>query len=296
MTAFDVENFRPVIVRAFPHLASAALRPLTAGWESIAIEADGRMIFKFPRDKTGQEALRTEASLLTVIRPRITMPVPDMRLHEGPPLFSSHEKLPGDHLLADQYLRLSRESRHGLARMLGRFYAELHALGVEQMRLAGAGLPKPWQMPAAIRAKAMPRLPLELRERAEAALRAFEQLPTDPYGTTYGFFDGHGWNMAFDHARQRLNGIYDFADSGLGPLHQDFIYTSFISADLGERVIAAYEAETGRSLDRRRIAILTGVHRLSELAALADQPQHLSMTIGNVAAWADATRQLKLPG
>lgn len=287
MTALDAERFRPAIVSAFPHLASATLRSLTAGWESIAIEADGRMIFKFPRDDAGQAALRMEASLLAVIRPHISMPVPDMRLHGGPPLFSGHEKLPGEHLLADQYLRLSQESRHALARMLGRFYAELHALGVERMRLAGAGLPKPWQAPAAIRAKALPKLPPELRERAEATLRAFEQLPTDPYGTTYGFFDGHGWNMAFDHERQKLNGIYDFADSGLGPLHQDFIYTSFISADLGERVIAAYEAETGRRLDRRRIAILTGVHRLSELAALADQPQHLSLTIGNVAAWAE---------
>src|SRR6185312_13919255 len=147
MTAFDVESFRPVIVRAFPHLASAALRPLTAGWESIAIEADQRTIFKFPRDDARQEALRTEASLLAVIRPRITMPVPDMRLHEGPPLFSSHEKLLGEHLLADQYLRLSEKNRDSLARRLGRFYAELHALGNERMREAGAGLPKPWQAP-----------------------------------------------------------------------------------------------------------------------------------------------------
>ena len=44
-------------------------------------------------------------------------------------------------------------------------------------------------------------------------------MPPDPLGTVYGFFDGHGWNMAFDHARGRLNGIFDFGDSGFGPLH-----------------------------------------------------------------------------
>jgi hypothetical protein len=116
-------------------------------------------------------------------------------------------------------------------------------------------------------------------------IEAFEQLPADPHGLIYGFFDGHGWNMAFDHERGCLNGIYDFADSGIGPLHQDFIYTNFISPDLTERVVTAYEAITGRVLDRRRIALLTGMHRLSELAELADEPKHTSFMIRNVVEW-----------
>jgi hypothetical protein len=74
--------------------------------------------------------------------------------------------------------------------------------------------------------------------------------------------------MAFDHERQQLNGIYDFADSGLGPLHQEFIYSNLISPDLTVRIVAAYACRTGRMLDRRRINILTGFHRLSELDPL----------------------------
>jgi hypothetical protein len=93
--------------------------------------------------------------------------------------------------------------------------------------------------------------------------------------------------MAFDHDQGRLNGIYDFADSGIGPLHQDFIYTSFISADLTRRVVAAYAARTGRSPDLRRIDILTGFHRLSELAELADDPQHGREMVAHFAAWAE---------
>ncbi len=78
----------------------------------------------------------------------------------------------------------------------------------------------------------------------------FERLPPDPHGQTYGFFDGHGWNMAFDRVRGRLNGIYDFADSGFGPVHQEFIYSNFISPDLTERIAAAYEKASGRTLDK----------------------------------------------
>lgn len=69
--------------------------------------------------------------------------------------------------------------------------------------------------------------------------------------------------------------MYDFADAGIGPLHQEFIYSAFIDADLTERIVAAYERFSGRRLERRRIALLTAAHRLSELAELADEPRHL---------------------
>ena len=105
---------------------------------------------------------------------------------------------------------------------------------------------------------------------------------------TYGFFDGRGWNMAFDREQSKLNGIYDFADSGIGPLHQEFIYTNFIFCDLTKRVIASYEMRTGLKLDRCRINILTGYHRLSELAELADHPRHAPEMVRHFAAWATA--------
>jgi hypothetical protein len=86
-------------------------------------------------------------------------------------------------------------------------------------------------------------------------------------------------------------GIDDFAfrrncgDSGIGFLHQDFIYLNLISSDLTKRVVAAYEARTDRRLDRQRINVLTGYHRLSELAKLAEDPQHASAVLRSIAAW-----------
>ena len=52
-------------------------------------------------------------------------------------------------------------------------------------------------------------------------------------------------NMAFDHERGVLNGVYDFADAGLGSRARDLNYSSFISADLTDRLVAAYEHATG---------------------------------------------------
>lgn len=282
-----IDAFRAVITAAFPDLADATFRLLAPGWHSTAVEVDGWLVFKFPRHEAAERALAREAGLLAVVRPAVTMDVPELTLHPGPPLFSRHEKIQGGQLVGAQYDRLPERARQRLAERMALFYAELHGLDPSRMEAAGARPVEPWLPPGEILDKALPALPPVLRARAERTVAAWRDLPPDPYGTTYGFFDGHGWNMAFDHARGRLNGIYDFADSGFGPLHQEFVYPSLTALDLASRIIAAYEALTGRVLDRRRVALLTGVHRLSELAALADDPAHVATMVRNVADWAE---------
>ena len=227
-----------------------------------------------------------EARLLRVIRPAVTMPVPDLTLHPGPPLFSGHIKLKGEHLLTRHYERLPVRARERLAADMALFYAQLHSLDACDLEAAGAGPIEIWLQPEDIFRQAWPILPSGLRPYAERTVFAWQQLPPDPYGTTYGFFDGHGWNMAFDHTSNRLNGIYDFADSGFGPRHQEFIYSNWIAADLIARIIAEYEVLTGLALDRQRIDLLSGVLRLSELAQFADDPDHAAAMVQTVADWA----------
>ncbi|WP_426229469.1 phosphotransferase family protein [Pararhizobium sp. DWP3-4] len=289
MKTCDEDHFRSIITTIFPELAPSRFELATAGWDSVAVDVDDRLIFKFPRHAVAEKALQREAQLLTVIRPQISMPVPNLRIISGPPLFSVHEKLKGVHLLTADYDRLPEAARQRLGEMLGRFYAELHGLDEAKMLAAGAGPVAPWQPVAAMRERALPMLTADTRQKAEAAIDAFEQLPPDPYGTTYGFFDGHGWNMAFDHANQRLTGMYDFANSGFAPVHQEFIYARFVSADLTERIIASYETRTGRAIDRQRVDILTAAHRLSELAELTDNPEHVDIMIDSVENWAGST-------
>ncbi|MBH9390308.1 aminoglycoside phosphotransferase family protein [Pseudomonas aeruginosa] len=260
---------------ACPELADATFAILAAGWHSPAVEVGGRGVFKFPRGAEAAAALLREAAVLRLVRPAVSLPVPAPQVFAGPPLFSRHEKLPGGYLLGEDYRRLDEPARQAVGDALGRFYAELHRLPPARMRAVGALPVRPWESPAAMRRRALPLLPAAWRERAERLVREYAKLPADPLGSIFGFFDGHGWNMAFDSEAGRLNGVYDFADAGIGPLHQEFIYSAFIDADLTERIVAAYERFSGRRLERRRIALLTAAHRLSELAELADEPRHL---------------------
>lgn len=288
----DAEPMKAAILRAHPELADGRFRFLTASWDSIAVEVDERLVFKFPRHGAARKALLKEAAVLALIRPAVTLRVPDLRIHEGPPLFSEHARIPGEHLVTGDYERLDEEARECLGRALGRFCAELHALDRDALVAAGAGPIVAWATAEAVRVRALPALPRALRRRAERVVAAFEALPPDPHGATFGHFDGHGWNMAFDHEHGRLVGVYDFGDSGFGPLHQEFVQPTLVSPDLTARMVRAYEAETSRRLDRRRIAILTGMHRLSELAALADDPAQLPEMRRYVELWA-ATDQAR---
>jgi aminoglycoside phosphotransferase (APT) family kinase protein len=285
MTTPTIDSLRTAILREFPDFRNAQFTLLTTGWDSVAVDVDDQLICKFPRHEDAEKRLVKEVALLAVIRPHVTMQVPNMRLHPGPPLFTSHPKLHGEHLTEAHHSSLSESARRLLGEHMGGFYAELHAIDQAALIEAGARPLKPWSSPDDIRAKVIPVLPPDLHALAQETIAAFEALPIDPYGAIYGFFDGHGWNMAFDHASQRLNGVYDFGDSGIGPLHQEFIYSNFISPDLTDRIVSAYEERTGRALDRRRIEILTGAHRLWELSELADNPDHRVMALKNVAAW-----------
>ncbi|HEY3887004.1 MAG TPA: phosphotransferase [Caulobacteraceae bacterium] len=287
-SSLDLETLRAVIVKLFPELAAGVFTPQIRGWDSVAIDVDDRLIFKFPRHAAGRAGLVREAALLAIVRPAVTLPTPDMTLHDGPPLFSRHHKLRGGYLEPSLYADLAEPARDRLAQDLAPFYAQLHALPAAALEAAGADPIEPWLDPDDILKKAWPILTAPLRGYAERTVAAWRALPPDPHGRIYGFFDGHGWNMAFDPAAQRLKGVYDFGDSGFGQLQQEFIYSNMISPDLTARVVGRYERLTGRLLDRDRIALLFDVLRLSELAEHADDAHWGPISLETVRALSEA--------
>ncbi len=282
---FELGSLKHVIVDRFPDLAEARFTLLSEGWDSVAVDVDDRLIFKFPRHALGEEGLRREAGILGLVGAAVSLPVPSLTLFSEPQTFSRHDKIPGEHLLPEQYRALNESARQALGETLGRFYAELHMIKPAQAVAVGAGAADAWLDGDEILRRVRPVLPEPLLSLAETAMKRWRDLGPDPYGQIYGFFDGHGWNMAFDHQAARLNGIYDFGDSGIGPLHREFVYSSIISPDLAPRIIASYERHSGRSIDRDRVAVLTSTHWLWELAVEAHLPENVAAMLPGVAAW-----------
>ncbi len=279
------EPIRQAIVAARPEFARSTFSVAGRGWHSLAVEVDGAWICKFPQGEEAEQALRREARLLEVVRPLLTMPVPDMTIHPGPPLFSMHRTLHGRDLERPGYARLDEDARNWLAADLARFFAQLHAVPLPRMRDAGAAPIGVWETGDAALRPVWPLLPPDVREQAQRALHAYRDLALDPLGEVYGFFDAHGWNMAFDHGAGRLNGIFDFADSGFGPPHREFVPVSLVDPDLAARSVDAYEALTGKALDRSRIFLLTAAMRLSELAGAIETGARVPETRAVVVDW-----------
>ena len=150
---------------------------------------------------------------------------------------------------------------------MAQLYAELHALPLKRMHELGAVSADPWMAPEDIIEKAALRLPRELLRFLDRTINAYVDLVFDDGEVIFGYFDGHGWNMAFDHETGTLNGVFDFAVAGFGPRHRDLSYSNWISPDLTLRIIAAYERLTGHAIDRDRVMLYTSTLRLMELAA-----------------------------
>jgi aminoglycoside phosphotransferase (APT) family kinase protein len=253
----------------------------TAGWDSDAVEIGGVM-FKFPKRPEAIPRLRKEARILALVRPRVPLAVPDMHLHETPLLFSEHTKIPGDMIETPQYAVLSQAQRDAMAETLAGFYAALHAIGVREAMAAGAKPNPGWPSASKIMVLVEAALPAGLHGWAKAVLAAYDAIPSS--ATTFCYYDGHGWNMAFDHRRGVLNGVYDFADAGLGPRAKDLCYSSFISPDLTERLVDAYERTANAMVDRRQVALHTAIQRLAELGAGG---RELGWFVDNVVKWHD---------
>lgn len=277
---------REAIAASHPELREARFSLLTEGWDCVAVDVDDRLIFKFPRHDKAAQALAVETRLLAVVRPQVKMPLPELQLHEGPPLFTRHAKLPGEHLVSVQYEQLSASRRQQLGEAMALFYTQLHGLPVAMLQAAGAKPVEAWLAPDEMLRRAWPVLPEDLRVYAESRVAQWQALPPDPYGAVFGFFDGHGWNMAFDHDSGRLNGLYDFGDAGIGDRHREFIYSNWISRDLTARIAGGYERFSGKTLNRDRIELLSGVLRIWEVAVFAGKPQRVQAMVRTLADWA----------
>jgi aminoglycoside phosphotransferase (APT) family kinase protein len=209
--------------------------------------------------------------------------VPDLKIHDALLTFSEHRMIPGRVIETNDYDRLTEAQRDLMAAELGRFYAALHAIPTDEAMAAGA-LPVPDWPPADVIVRvATPVIPAALHGWMDRVLAAFAARPPDD--TVTGYFDGHGWNMAFDHERGVLNGVYDFADGGLGARHEDFSYGHLTSPDLAERTIVHYEALTGLVIDRRQVALHAAMRGLSEADDLGPDPHWY---IDSIVRWHDA--------
>lgn len=134
----SLERLAELTVAAHPEFAGARFTILADGWDSVALDIDDRFIVKFPRHDRAEEALRREVRSLSVIGPRVEMPVPEMRLFEAPVIHTLHRKLPGSALDPAVYAEVPEPMRAEIAERLGSF---MHRFTASRRRCCGRQAP-----------------------------------------------------------------------------------------------------------------------------------------------------------
>ena len=159
-------RYRAAISVVRPDLTKAPMMLHTRGWDSDAVEAGG-FIFKFPKRPEAVERLKLEARILALVRPRVSLGVPDLRLHDGPPVFSEHRMIPGEVIETEGYAVLSEAQKAALAEALAGFYAALHMIPVAEAVTIGVE-PKPdWPSGDGVLGRLMDRLPVAMHDYAQ---------------------------------------------------------------------------------------------------------------------------------
>jgi aminoglycoside 2''-phosphotransferase len=232
----------------------------TQGQYSDVLVINDEIIFRFPRFPDGIESILREVHILSRIRGRVTLPIPDPIYTSQDTcmvgkVFMGYRMLPGEPLWRETFQSLVDETQGRLAVQLANFLRELHSIPVGQL---GTDLPiqdgpEEWaNFYAEIRQHLFP---LMRPDACEWVKKHFETYLNTTSLHTYQPVLRHGdfgtSNILYDQAAQAISGVIDFGGAGLGDPALDIAAISCFGESLLARFSCVY-LEIDSLLERAR--------------------------------------------
>jgi aminoglycoside phosphotransferase (APT) family kinase protein len=226
----------------------AAVKVLQQSCDNIAVRVPP-YILRFPVDQGSVQSLQKEAALTPYIKNQyVTTPDLTFKTDVAYP-FSIHREIPGTSLSSEIYKALSDEQKTALAGTLAHFFAHLHAIPLETARVCGASVGNPLvevSLLKGMHAAVAPYIPKNYFDAFISKYIAFVDRAKD---SVFGHFDTHNHNIAFDTELGSIVGVFDFGDARIDDRAAEFQSLNQIAPDLTARTLAAYEEDTGISVD-----------------------------------------------
>lgn len=245
---------------------------LDVGCDNFAVDF-GDIIVRLPSDDEALQALKFESTVCRHINvPSLQTPKTKVIDAEYP--FSWHRKIPGGYFLTKDYESLNSAQKDKIAGQIAEFLMVFHPLSMDKMRSVGGDNLPDYVSLSHMRDNAQI-IPDDLKNHFEHFMQAYEKLSVPEADRVFGYFDAHGWNMAFNQETGELVGIYDFADAGFGDVHQDFHPLNTIAQDLVKDVIRKYEELSSRTIDISKVNFYTVLAEYSDLFETAQGQQTL---------------------
>ena len=220
--------------------------------------------YRFPRNQTVWNRAGIEHFVLETLRKTPELLVPILKYSHEDPAYTVSTKLDGN-VLENQVIQLlSQEEQEKIGSQIGAFAAAFH-----QIFLASDIRPfLAEKSPQARYAEYLCSTLGSARDNTENDILAtwiLEEWPKfDHSDSTVIHDDLHAHNMLFDTAYIQT-GVLDFGDVNLGNPEQDLRYTYWMGDSVMNAAISAYEALSGRSLNRELIKLCAVSQELSGL-------------------------------
>ncbi len=255
----DEAQFRSVVAACAPELKLASARRFGEGWDFELWEANGELLFRFPKRAYCAEALVIEAKLLRELAPALDTPIPEpVHVSDGvdafPMPFFSYRFLPGEPLG-------TTPDGGDIATETGAFLSELHRFPAQRATELGVRTytAQSWRDDY-----------VAFRERTDNEVTCL--LSPDERQIVATFWDSFlddNRNFQFrpvlihadlglehllvDGDRTRLLGVIDFGDARIGDPALDFVV---FNGTFGDAVLAAYDGEIDETFEYRSRAYL----------------------------------------
>lgn len=232
------------------------------GWTNLMLEADHRLMFRFPRWTSAARSLGTEVRLLEFLANRVTTPIPrpiligTMDRPRGWPFFV-YEKLPGTPLTDLAALR--RAERERLARFLGRLFRELASCRPASVRRLGLppGDRGAWEtrfrrLETRFRRVASERVPAALSDRIAELFRGFfATLSESRFPPTLLHADLWPSHILWSRTSKRPAGVIDWEDARLGDPAFDLAAFGGIGDEFSSELISDLRSSEDDLFERR---------------------------------------------
>jgi aminoglycoside 2''-phosphotransferase len=211
---------------AFPDLQFQDARLIDNGLENVVVILDREWVFRFPRSEWSFHSFALEQRLLTELRARTAIELPNYR-HVAPDMrFGGYPIVKGEPLGNSLFQSLDHA---GQCQALDQFADFLNALhGLSPPRLYGKqprhGTPKADFIALYFqqqRKYLAPKLGQGLLGRIDEFFNVYAAAETYPERVCHGDIDDH--HVLFNLSSQKL-GIIDFGDAGIGDPAMDFAF------------------------------------------------------------------------
>lgn len=231
--------------------------PCSEGCNTFGYEINKDYIVRFALNEKSLDKLKKEKKVLDYLEGKISIQIPKTEIFSGKHPFSIHRKILGGNLLEEDFLKLSNLEKDKLAYDLSLFFSEMHSIPIKNLKHLELSYWDRYE-------RVFPNKEIivnTIRKTNELGLIVknfileFVEVYFDNEGNkknVFGHFDVMSKNLAFDLKKNKLNGIFDFGDCGIGGYLYDFSQIDF-GLDLWKRMKRDYERFSQNEFDIKQI-------------------------------------------